>query len=116
MCEDYQIYWFFNLPDLEPFNISPLPLVINHSLYFPVTELRIPLQLDGIISYLSCWSPTIEEWEDESSYIFLTPMMEKRDPNVSTYSYLEESMVNHKGGLKESNPRKLLSEVYYPVT
>ena len=41
--------------------LSPFPSIENHSLYFPDTELRIPLQLEGIVSYLPCRSPTKEE-------------------------------------------------------
>ena len=88
--------------------LSPFPSIENHSLYFPDTELRIPLQLEGIVSYLPCRSPTKEEWEDEPSYLILTPMMDNWDPNVGIYSSQEESMVNHKGELKEKNARKFI--------
>ena len=88
--------------------LSPFPSIENHSLYFPEIGLRLPLQLEGIVSHLPCRSPTREEWEDESSYLILTPMMDKWDPNVGTYRSQEESMVNHKGELKDKNPRNFI--------
>ena len=51
------------------------PSETNHSLYFPESEdLRIHLQLEGIVSYLPTRKPTNEELQtEEGHYQLLTP-------------------------------------------
>ena len=44
--------------------LSPTPSVVNHSIYFPEINLRIPLMLEGIVSYLICRTPNQDECHD----------------------------------------------------
>ena len=88
--------------------LSPIPSVINHSLYFPSVDLRIPLMLDGIVSYLPCRTPTKDEYEDQGSFLQLTPLLDTWDPHLSAYGEQEVSMLDHEGNIKEPGKRKFI--------
>ena len=42
--------------------LAPIPSMANHSLFFPDANIRIPLALTGIVSYLPCRMPR-GEWQ-----------------------------------------------------
>ena len=101
--------------------LSPTPSIINHSLYFPEIDLRLPLMLDGIVSYLSCRTPNRSEYEDCESFLQLTPLVETWDPHLSVYNDQEVSMMDHEGKIKESGNKqfivsKILSRTSDPIT
>ena len=88
--------------------LAPSPTECNHSIYFPDENLRIPLKLEGIISYIPCRSPLPDEILDSDSFLPLTPQSATWDPHVSVYSSQEESMMNYQGEVKNPPPRKFL--------
>ena len=45
----------------------------HHSLYFSDLEIRIPLALDGIVSYFPCCKPRGEEVSNPQILLHLTP-------------------------------------------
>ena len=88
--------------------LSPIPSAVNHSIYLPEYHLRIPLKLDGIISYIPCRSPHSDEAMDVDSFVSITPRHDTWDPHVMTYSQQEESMMNYQGEVKQPAPRKFI--------
>jgi hypothetical protein len=46
-----------------PRHLSPNPSTASHSIYVPASDLRIPLQIDGVISYIPTHYPTTHEIE-----------------------------------------------------
>ena len=101
--------------------LTPLPTESNHSIYFLDEDLRIPLTLEGIISYIPCQSPLPDEILDSDSFLPLTPRSNTWDPHVSTYSSQEESMMNYQGEVKNPPRRqfivsKILSRTMDPTT
>ena len=81
--------------------LSPKPSEVNHSLYCPMANVRIPLHLDGIISYIPTRLPLKEELND-LEVIELTPMTDVWDPHDSSYSEQEHAMVDYKGQVKSA--------------
>ena len=89
--------------------LAKSPSIEHHSMYFPDNHLRIPLQLHGIISYLSVRSPSQDELSSCPEPILeLTPQRQQWDPHVDTFEQQETSMLNFRGELKEAAPRKFL--------
>ena len=61
--------------------LSPIPSVVNYSIYFPEIDLRIPVILEGIVSYLLCRTPHQNEYNDTKSLLYITPRAENWDPH-----------------------------------
>ena len=66
--------------------LAEVPSIAYHSLYFSEHDLRIPLALDGIVSYFPCRMPRGEELIDPSNFLALTPSGEKWNPHDVTYT------------------------------
>ena len=88
--------------------LSPIPSVINHSIYFPEIDLRIPLMLEGIVSYLLCRRPHQNEYNDTESFLYVTPMTENWDPHVRMYSDQEMPMMDSNGDMKSFKNKKFI--------
>ena len=89
--------------------LANTPTREHHSLYFSEQDLRIPLQLQGIISYLPTRLPTQHEIDDPTLPILqFTPLFDEWDPHTSTYSAQEEAMTNFRGEVKEPVTKKFI--------
>ena len=54
--------------------LSRNPSDNNHSMYFPIPNIRIPFQIEGIISYIPTRRPSDKELiEMEGSYLLISP-------------------------------------------
>ena len=72
------------------------PKESNHSLYFPEADIRIHLQLEGIVSYFSSRKQMIEELRDaEGHYIPVTPNLLIWDPHTEEYRDQEYGMTDY---------------------
>ena len=80
--------------------LSATPTENNHSIYCSKTETRIPLHLDGIISYIPTRLPDMDELI-ELEMIELTPMVDVWDPHDPIYSEQEYAMMDYKGEVKQ---------------
>jgi hypothetical protein len=49
--------------DDVPRHLSPNPSTVTHSIYVPASDLRIPLQIDGVMFYNPMHYPTTHEIE-----------------------------------------------------
>ena len=66
--------------------LSKQPTESNHSMFFPAEEIRIPFQLEGIISYVPTRCPTEDELTHrEGEYLMLTPNVPTWDPHTELY-------------------------------
>ena len=73
--------------------------------YFPDHDLRLPLHIRGIISYLPARTPTYDEVTNPALQLELTPDSPEWDPHSETYQQQEEAMLTYRGELKDK-PRK----------
>mmetsp|Transcript_1137 Transcript_1137/g.1620 ORF Transcript_1137/g.1620 Transcript_1137/m.1620 type:complete len:182 (+) Transcript_1137:426-971(+) len=80
----------------------------DHLIYFPDMELRIPLQLSGIISHLPCRSPYDKDLISNDGTLELTPNMDNWDPHDSCYQEQEDVMMDFSGNIKKSKPRNYI--------
>ena len=71
--------------------LSPNPSINNHSIRFLDRDLRIPLKLHGVISYLPCRKPGEDELMDHDGVLELT-----------------ESMLDFSGNFKYPRPKKCI--------
>ena len=71
---------------------SDSPTVDDHSIYFPETRLRIPLQLHGTFSYFPTTAPTPTFLNTNEDVYLLTHILWK--PHDDTYAYNEDSILD----------------------
>ena len=88
--------------------LAMVPSMAHHSLYFPDQEIRIPLALDGIVSYFPCRKPRGEEVSNPQIILHLTPQSDHWNPHDDTYQKQEESMLDFRGEVKDLPPRKFI--------
>ena len=79
------------------------PMADDHSITFPTTGLRIPLQLFGIFSYFSTTRPTEDDMLAGHDVYVMTP--EKRNPHSDAYEQNEASIVDWEGNIKQPKDR-----------
>ena len=88
--------------------LAKTPSITNHSVYFPDHELRLPLKLHGIISYLPVRMPSNEELNETEHVLELTPMANNWDPHNEEYSIQEDAMTDFSGEIKEPPKRQFI--------
>ena len=81
------------------------PTVDDHSIFFPESELRIPLQLWGIFSFFHTRKPTHDEIES-CDKIIITPDSVHWDPYAEHYATNEEAMLDYGGNMIEPRYRR----------
>ena len=65
---------------------SSKPTERNHSVYLPMSNIRLPFQLEGTILYLPNRKPLkVELKEYEGGYMLLTPNTPEWDPHATMY-------------------------------
>ena len=77
-------------------------------MYSKEHDIRLPLKLEGIISYLQCRTPTNDELDTLPTVIDLTPTTNIWDPHDNKYNEQEASMVDYKGELKLPKERQFI--------
>jgi hypothetical protein len=83
----------------------------SHSILFPNEDLKIPLQLNGIVSYFPSRRPTKEEY-DQCSHIELTSTEPEWNPHNGVYSKGESGMTGDNGNiLKRVRPSVRTREI-----
>ena len=93
--------------------LAKKPSINNHSIYFPEEDVRIPLMLEGTISYV----PTRESTRDELEslpILDITPNSSSWNPHNPAYRDQEDNMIDYKGNLKQSSePSYIISSVQH---
>ena len=87
------------------------PDEMAHSLFFTETNLRIPLSLWGIFSYLPVSKPSEDELTSNDDVYLLTPS--RWNPHSSAYASNESNMLDWQGNIKPVTDRQtiLLSDI-----
>ena len=87
------------------------PTVSDHSVYFPETDFRIPLSLQGIFSYFPTSKPTGEMMNGSEDIYVMTPS--RWNPHSEAYAANEENMIDWEGNMIEKKDRVqiLLSDI-----
>ena len=88
--------------------LSSHPTEVNHLIYFEKEDIRIPLQLSGIISCLPCRYPGEREMEENDGILELTPDVDVWNPHDTIFQDQEEAMVDFSGNVKLSRPRNYI--------
>jgi hypothetical protein len=72
------------------------PTDLSHSIYFPNENLKLHLQLDGVISYLPVQKPSPEEFRNfhKLTLTYDNPIW---DPYLTDFTHQEEKYTNSKG-------------------
>ena len=83
------------------------PTVENHSIYIKEHDLRIHLNITGIISYLTIRKPAVEELKQLEA-IDLTPDLPSWDPYDVNFERREDVMLDFEGNIIPSQERKTL--------
>ena len=76
----------------------------DHSIYFPSSDVRITLSLNGILSYFPCRTPTIIEL-DESKVLSMNHDGNSWYPHCNTYADNEENLIGWNGKMIEPKDR-----------
>lgn len=88
--------------------LSKNPTIENHSIFFPDNDIRIPLKLHGITSYIDTRKPTMHEVDSLPTVLRLSPDTDSWNPHDTAFSEQEDAMLNYRGELKELNKRKFI--------
>ena len=80
------------------------PVVDDHCVSFDHSDLRIPLQLNGVFSYFRTRVPTEREIH-ECEKVFLTPDSSVWNPYCQSYERNERSMLDFEGNMSEPSRR-----------
>ena len=74
------------------------PTIDDHCIYFKDTNLKIPLQLNGVFSYFHTRKPSTSNVYGKYK-IFLTPDSSEWNNNCESYSHNESIMTNYEGDI-----------------
>ena len=80
---------------------SENPQVEDHSVYFPLQEVRITLDLIGIFSYFATSKPSENDLDECERVMTLTPDG-NWDPHTDVYSRNEINMLDNEGNMIEA--------------
>ena len=80
-------------------------------MYFPKSDIRLPFQHEGTISYLpTCGPLKVELKEYEGKYMLLTLNTPESDPHKTIYRDQKHAMVEYKGHIKENGDTQSKSD------
>ena len=78
------------------------PTESNHSIFFPDEDIRIPLLIEGIISYIPTRKPSLEEYNERAGdYLLLTLNLPDWNSHSDVYKDQEYGMLDYNGNIKQ---------------
>ena len=83
------------------------PSIDDHCISFKDTDLRIPLQLNGIFSFFNTRKPLPSELHDKDK-VFITPDASEWNPHCNSYAQNEVAMTNHEGDISSNTTQAKL--------
>ena len=83
------------------------PTINDHCISFKDTNLRIPLQLNGIFSYFNTRMPSPSELYGKDK-VFITPDASDWNPHCMSYAQNELAMTNYEGEISTNSTHKML--------
>ena len=73
------------------------PMEEDHSLFFQEVNLRIPLQLHGVLSYFETIKPSTQSLNENENIYLLTP--DKWNPHDTGYTSNKDGILDHEGNM-----------------
>ena len=83
----------------QPKFMTRKPTICHHLLYFPSSDIRLPLSIKGIVSYLHTRKPTLNEYSNIKTHLDLTPSFSEWDPHNPLYGVSKNSMLDYEGNI-----------------
>ena len=71
------------------------PTTKHHLFYFKDNDIRLPLAIKGIVSFLLTRKPSQEEYLNIGARLELTPTFTEWDPHNTSYGISENCMLDH---------------------
>ena len=71
----------------------------HDSFYFKESDIRLPLAIKGIVSFLPTRKPTQEEYLNTGTRLELTPPFTEWDPHNRSYGISKNCMLDHDGNI-----------------
>ena len=78
------------------------PTTKHHSIYFKENDIRLPLAIKGIVSFLPTRKPSQEEYLNITTRLELTPPFIEWDPHNPSYGISENCMIYHYGNINSN--------------
>ena len=78
------------------------PTTKQHSIYFKENDIRLPLAIKGIVSFLATRKPSQEEYLNITTRLELTPTFTEWDPHNPSYEINENCMMDHDGNINSN--------------
>ena len=86
----------------QPKFMTMNPTPNHHSVYFKENDIRIPLSIKGIVSFLPTSKPSQEECLNIGTRLELTPPFTEWDPHNPSYGISENCMLDHDGNINSN--------------
>ena len=74
----------------------------HHLIYFKGINIRLPLAIKGIVSFLPTRKPIQEEYLNITTRLELTPPFTELDPHNHSYGINENCMMDHDGNINSN--------------
>ena len=78
------------------------PTTKHHSVYFKENNIRLPLEIKVIVSFLPTRKPSQEEYLNIGTRLDLTPPFTEWDPDNPSYGISENCMLDHDGNINRN--------------
>ena len=86
----------------QPKLMTRKPTTKHHSFYFEENNIRLPLAIKCIISFLPTRKPNQEEYLKIRTRLELTPQFTEWDPHNPSYGISKNCMLDHDGNIKSN--------------
>ena len=86
----------------QPKFMTRNPTTKHHSIYFKENEMRLPLAIKGIVSFLPTSNPRQKEYLNITTRLELTPPFTEWDPHNPSYGISENCIMDQDGNIKSN--------------
>ena len=86
----------------QPKFMTRNPTTKHHSIYFKENDIKLQLEIKGIVSFLPTSKPSQNEYLNITTRLELTPPFTERDPNNPSYGIIQISMMDHDGNINSN--------------
>ena len=86
----------------QPKFMTRNPTTKHHSVYFKENDIRLPLAIKVIVSFLPTSKPRQEEYLNIGTRLELTPPFTEWDPHYPSYEISENCMMDHDGNINSN--------------
>ena len=86
----------------QPKFMTRNPKTKHHSIYFKENDIRHPLAIKGIVSFLPTRKPSQEEYLNITTRLELTPPFTEWDQHNTSYGISEKNLMDHDGNINSN--------------